>query len=160
VFWLPLPPVVVGIATACMKEWRRLVDKSHGRLHADSRWVFASSRRIGRKDDNRDVSVYPNSLNRCLQRMKDDKKLEGLPDYWPHLTRSVAGNYLENRTDVAAVASSLMLGHALPDDVEDAAPTTKKFYLTSQRMAAVAMRAWSDALVEAFLKAGGTLPGN
>lgn len=56
-FWLPLPPVVVGIATACMSEWRRLVDKSHGRLHADSKWAFASSRRIGRLDDNRDVSV-------------------------------------------------------------------------------------------------------
>ena len=59
------------------------------------------------------------------------------------------------------MASSLMLGHALPGTVEDAAPTTKRFYLTSQRMVekAVAMKAWSNALVEAFLKAGGTLPG-
>ena len=81
--------------------------------------------------------------------------------YWPHLTRSVVGNYLDNRADMPAVASSLMLGHALPGDVEAAAPTTQKFYLTSQRMAekAVAMKAWSDALVAAFLKAGGTLPG-
>ena len=54
-----------------------------------------------------------------------------------------------------------MLGHALPGTVEDAAPTTKRFYLTSQRLVekAVAMKAWSNALVEAFLKAGGTLPG-
>jgi hypothetical protein len=159
-FWLPLPPVVLGIATACMSEWRRLVDKSHGPPHADSRWVFASSRRIGRKRDNADVSVYPNSLNRHLLRMRDDGKLDGLPAFWLHLTRSVAGNYLDNRPDVPPAASSLMLGHALPASVEDAAPTTKKFYLTSQRMAekAVAMRAWSDALVEAFIKAGGTLP--
>lgn len=159
-FWLPLPPIVLGIATACMAEWRELVNKSHGRLHADSKWVFASSRRLGRKHDNADVSVYPNSLNRHLLRMRADKKLEGLPDYWPHLTRSVVGNYLEDRPDIPAAASSLMLGHALPGTVEDAAPTTRKFYLTAQRMAekAVAMRAWSDALVEAFIKAGGTLP--
>jgi hypothetical protein len=133
-----------------------------GRLHTDSRWVFASSRRIGRKDDNADVSVYPNSLNRHLLRMRSDRKLKGLPDYWPHLTRSVAGNYLDGRPDVPASASSLMLGNARPSSVEDAAPTTKRLYLTNQRMAekAVAMQAWSDALIEAFLKAGGKLPGN
>src|ERR1700692_3446723 len=105
-----------------------------GRLHADSRWVFASSRRIGRLDDNADISVYPNSLNRHLLRMRADKKLEGLPDFWPHLTRSVVGNYLEDRPDIPPAASSLMLGHALPGTVEDAAPTTRKFYLTAQRM--------------------------
>jgi hypothetical protein len=160
-FWLPLPRVVLGIATACMAEWRALVNKSHGHLHADRKWVFASSRRIGRKEDNDDVSVYPNSLNRHLLRMRKAGKLDGLPDYWPHLTRSAAGNYLDNRPDVPSVASSLMLGHALPGTVEDAAPTTKRFYLTSQRLVekAVAMKAWSNALVEAFLKAGGTLPG-
>jgi hypothetical protein len=160
-FWLPLPPVVLSIATSCMREWRELVNKSHGRLHADSKWVFASSRRIGRKDDNTDVSVYANSLNRHLLRMRADGKLKGLPDYWPHLTRSVVGNYLDDRPDIPPAASSLMLGHAMKGDVEDAAPTTRKFYLTAQRMSekAVAMRAWSDALVEAFIKAGGALPG-
>jgi hypothetical protein len=160
-FWLPLPPVVLGIATSCMKDWRALVNRSHGHRHGDSRWVFASSRRIGRKADNRDVSVYPTSLNRHLLRMKADGKLDGLPPYWPHLTRSVVGNYLENRQDVTPAASSLMLGHALPNGAEEAAPTTKKFYLTSQRMAekAVAMQVWSDALMEAYRKAGGTPPG-
>jgi hypothetical protein len=48
-FWLPLPRVVLGIATACMAEWRALVNKSHGHLHADRKWVFAYSRRIGRR---------------------------------------------------------------------------------------------------------------
>jgi hypothetical protein len=159
-FWLPLPPVVVGIATACMAEWRERVNRSHG-IHHDSRWVFASTRRIGRKDDNRDVSVYPNSLNRHLLRMKADGKLDGLPGYWPHLTRSVAGNYLDGRPDIPPAASSLMLGHALPSSVEDAAPTTKRFYLTNQRMTekSAAMKAWSDGLVGAFIEAGGTLPG-
>jgi hypothetical protein len=161
-FWLPLPPVVLGIATSCMTEWRSLVDRSHGPKHADSKWVFASSRRLGRKHDNADVSVFPNSLNRHLLRMKKAGVLDGLPDYWPHLTRSVVGNYLDGRPDIPPTASSLMLGHALPGTVEDAAPTTKRFYLTNQRMAekAVAMKAWSDALVEEFLKIKGTLPGN
>jgi hypothetical protein len=161
-FWLPLPPVVLGVATSCMAEWRELVNRSHGRRHADSKWVFASSRRIGRKDGNRDVSVYPNSLNRHLLRMKKAGALDGLPDYWPHLTRSVVGNYLDGRKDVPPAASSLMLGHALPGDVEPAAPTTRKFYLTNQRMAekAVAMEAWAHALVAQFIMVGGTIPGN
>jgi hypothetical protein len=66
--------------------------------------------------------------------MRKAGKLDGLPDYWPHLTRSAAGNYLDNWPDVPSVASSLMLGHAL-------------LYLTSQRMVekAVAMKAWSNA---------------
>jgi hypothetical protein len=160
-FSLPLPPVVLSIAINGMAEWRRLVDRSHGRLHADSRWVFASSRRIGRLDDNPDVSVYPNSLNRHLQRMAKAGVLDGLPAFWPHLARSVIGTYLDSREDIPMSASSLMLGHALPANIEAPSKTTTKSYLTGQRLPAkaVAMQAWSDALVEEFLKLKGTLPG-
>jgi hypothetical protein len=86
----------------------------------------------------------------------------GDPVVGPHLARSVIGNYLDNREDIPAAASSLMLGHALPPTVEASSPTTQKFFLTGQRMdaKAIAMRAWSDALVEEFLKLKGTLPGN
>ena len=94
--------------------------------------MFASSSRIGRKDDNADVSVYPNSLNRHWLRMKKAGRLKGLPDYWPHLTRSVVGNYLAGREDILAAALSLMLGHAMPGDVEPAAPTKQKFHLTTR----------------------------
>lgn len=161
-----------GVLVAAAAGGARHRDRVHGGVAGAGEQVprtFARRPQVGvclqppdrPKDDNDDVSVYPNSLNRYLLRMRKAGKLDGLPDYWPHLTRSAAGNYLDNWPDVPPVASSLMLGHALPGTVEDAAPTTKRFYLTSQRMVekAVAMKAWSNALVEAFLKAGGTLPG-
>jgi hypothetical protein len=48
----------------------------------------------------------------------------------------------------------------LAKDDDEAAPTTRAYYLTSQRMREKAdgMRAWSEALVEAYLKAGGAMP--
>ena len=46
--------------------------------------------------------MYPKSLNRHLLRMKAAGALDGLPAYWPHLTRAVAGNYLEGRLDIPA----------------------------------------------------------
>jgi len=50
-----------------------------------------------------------------------------------------------------------MLAHTLPKGSDDVAPTTRRFYLTSQRMdiKALAIRAWSGALTAAFIKAGG-----
>jgi hypothetical protein len=55
---------------------------------------------------------------------------------------------------------SLLLAHTLPSSEKEAAPTTREFYLTSQRMdiKAEAMKAWSGALIEAYLQAGGRMP--
>jgi hypothetical protein len=66
--------------------------------------------------------------------------------------------FLEKK--VSPVHASLVLAHALPDEAKEMSPTTREYYSVSQRMEekAVAMRAWSDALIEAFLKAGGTMP--
>lgn len=68
------------------------------------------------------------------------------------------GNFLE--TKVSPVAASLVLAHTLPATADQAAPTTRAYYLTSQRMAekAVAMAAWSEALADAYLHAGGNIP--
>lgn len=70
---------------------------------------------------------------------------------------SVAGNFPDSASGAPASGSSLMLAHALPKGSDGVAPTTRKFYLTSQRMdiKALAIRAWSDALTAAFIKAGG-----
>jgi hypothetical protein len=74
--------------------------------------------------------------------------------------RSVAGNFPDSAPGVPASGSSLMLAHALPKGSDDVAPTTRRFYLTSQRMdiKALAIRAWSDALTATFIKAGGKSP--
>lgn len=156
-FWLPLPGAVRDVAIGSMTDWRQLV-ANEGKGLLETNWVFASTQRIGVDGDQKDVSVYPNSLNRHLLRMREAKALDGLPYFSLHLARSVMTNFLDAK--VSPVASSLVLAHTLPDTDDEAAPTTREFYLTSQRMdvKATAMRAWSESLIEAYLKAGGTMP--
>lgn len=155
-FWLPLPPAVRDVATGSIADYTELVAAEHGDW--PSAWVFASTRRYGRDEANEDVSVYPNSLNRHIQRMRDAGALDGLPYFSLHLVRSAMGDYIADK--VSGIVSSLVLAHTLPQDDQEAAPTTRQYYLTSQRMLekAVGMRAWSEALIRAYLEAGGVLP--
>ncbi|MDO9440581.1 MAG: hypothetical protein Q7T73_06800 [Beijerinckiaceae bacterium] len=164
-FWLPIPPEALHVANSCMSDWKALVTKSTSQYET-TRWVFASTRRVGRDPDNRDVSIYPNSLNHHLRNLRGDKGVDDtdllrhLPAFWLHLVRSVSANYLETRSDVPPAAASLMLAHTLPADKDKAAPTTQKFYLTGQRMdqKLIAMKAWSEALMAAYYEAGGVYP--
>ncbi|MBN9602087.1 MAG: hypothetical protein J0G33_04070 [Afipia felis] len=129
-FWLPLPPVVRDVATGSIADYTQLVANEHGDW--PSQWVFASTRRHGRDPENDDVSVFPNSLNRHLLRMRAAKALDGLPYFSLHLARSVMTNFLDAK--ISPVASSLVLAHTLPITEDEAAATTREFYLTSQRM--------------------------
>lgn len=159
-FWLPLPPDALHIAVSSMQDWRALVNKSHG-FHHNTQWVFSSTRRIGRNPDTLDVAVNGSSLSHYLADLRADYKLDKrLPKFTMQLTRSVIGNFLDHYPGMPSSASSLLLSHAMKNGSDEAAPTTKRFYLTSQRMdvKAQAMRAWSDALTNAYLKAGGTPP--
>lgn len=155
-FWLPLPPCVRDIASGSIADYTTLVANHHGDW--PSAWVFASTRRHGRDPENDDVSVYPNSLNRHLLRMRGAGVLDGLPYFSLHLARSVMANFLDKK--VSPTASSLVLAHTLPQTEKEASPTTREFYLTSQRMdiKAEGMAAWSEALTAAVKKAGGSLP--
>lgn len=155
-FWIPLPPAVRDIASGSIADWTQLVANEHGEMKTS--WVFASTRREGRDPDNEDVSVYPNSLNKHLIRMREAKVLDGLPYFSLHLVRSVMTNFLDKH--VSPVASSLLLAHTLPKTDKESSPTTLEHYLTSQRMdvKGEAMAAWSEALIEACLKAGGSMP--
>jgi len=79
-------------------------------------------------------------------------------DFWLHLIGSVAANFLDNVNGLPAVASSPMLAHIIPKDSKDeAAPTTREFYLTSQRinLKTDAMSAWTEALMNSYAKRGG-----
>jgi hypothetical protein len=165
-FWLPLPPSLVHVANSSIIDWRALVTAEHGIGHKDSKWAFASTRRIGRNPDNADVSIYPSSLNahlRNLRGLKDHNKddhLEDLPNFWLHLVRSVSSNYLNKCVGVPKNAISLMLAHSMPTAPEDMSRTTRDFYVTCQSMPdkTIAMRAWTDALFGAYEKAGGKFP--
>lgn len=155
-FWLPLPPAIRDIAAGSIADYTQLVRNHHGEW--DSAWVFASTRRYGRDPDNTDVSVYPNSLNKHIRTMREAGALDGLPYFSLHLARSVMANFLD--TQVSPVASSLVLAHTLPQTDKESSPTTRDYYLTSQRMdvKAEAMSAWAEALTAAVKRAGGAMP--
>jgi hypothetical protein len=119
---------------------------------------LASTRRHGRDPNNDDVSIYLNSLNRHLACLRVTKALDGPPYFSLHLG-SQRNNEPPRHQD-SPVASSLVLARTLPADENEAAPTTRKFNLPSQRMGmkSTAMTAWSDAVLDAYLKANGSMP--
>jgi hypothetical protein len=171
-FMLPIPPIGLHIAKSCTWDLEHLVAKKRG-FRSRSKWLFASTRRRSRRDhpDNPDPGLYPNSLDAHLRAMRGKKGkntenyLDGLPPFWPHLVRSVATNFFARELEtVPPAAASVMLGHALPNDrgVDwlEMSETTKEFYLTAQHMhlKARAMKTWSEALMKAYVEAGGTLP--
>jgi hypothetical protein len=174
-FMLPIPPLGLHIANSCMWDWKLLVCKKRG-FRSATRWVFASSRRPRPNDENsaiKDPSIYPNSLNAHLRALRGRKRsgsnkvdyLAEKPEFWPHLVRSAMTNYFaQHRGTVPPAAASAMLGHVLPNDKEldwlRISETTEKYYLTYQHMdlKAPAMKQWSEALLQAYVNAGGTLP--
>jgi hypothetical protein len=174
-FMLPIPPIGLHIANASQRDWHYLLGKKRG-FKSATQWVFASSRRPRPKDENsaiEDPSIYPNSLNAHIRALRGRKKsgsnkidyLEGKPEIWPQLVRSAMTNYLEqHRESLHPAAKSAMLGHVLPNDNEldwlRVSKTTEKYYLTYQHMdlKVPAMKQWSEALLQAYVNAGGTLP--
>jgi hypothetical protein len=158
-FWLPLPPDVLHIANSCMADWQSLVMRSTGPV--TTRWVFASTRRIGRDPTNEDVAVYPNSLNHHLRVLRGQKggenKLEQLPWFSLHLARSVIGDYLDMAPGVPKSAISAMLAHADEEGDDRLAPTTRDHYVNNQKMEmkAIAMDAWTTALRDAYMSIKG-----
>jgi hypothetical protein len=162
-FWLPLPPAVLHIATSSIADWEAIVNRSASPAKATTAWVFSSTRRVGRNPDTVDVAVNGSSLSHHLTDLRAAKKLDKrMPRFTLHLGRSVTGNWLDSAPGMPSVASSLVLAHAAAKqgNGDDVAPTTKRFYLTSQRMdiKAQAMSAWSDAVMAAYAKAGGKPP--
>lgn len=157
IFWLPLPPVVRDIATFSMIDWKQLTKNEHGDL--DSAWVFASTRRTGRDPGNDDVSTYPSALNEHVGKLRAVGALDGVKYYTLHLARAAMTAFLEK--NVSPRAASVTLAHALEDKEQSGmSDVTREYYSVDQLMEekAVAMKAWSDALIETFLDAGGKMP--
>lgn len=173
-FMLPIPPFLLHIVRCCERDFEALVGKKRG-LRSRSDWMFASSRRRSRNHpQNPDPGLYPSSLNAHLRAMGGRKKnskgeytenyLRDLPRFWPHVVRTVGTDFLKEHPDkVSGAAISALLGHVLPHDRDldhEMSDVTREFYLTSQQMPlkTQAMKLWSDAVLEAYVRAGGTLP--
>ena len=179
-FWLPLPEELLEIANSAIADYAALVRKSHGHVWP-TRWVFASTRRVPRVrvDESSDVitsvsppdvAVFPNSLNQHLRAMRGEKRrldgtfppnvLDGLPYYSLHLVRTIITDTLDKIASVPKVGISAMLAHSGEKTDDRLSRTTREFYQTNQRMSekAVAVAAWRDALLNAYVKAGGKPP--
>jgi integrase len=163
-FWLPVPPLGLHILNGVRRDWRALVNKSHG-FQNETKWVFASTRRIGRTDTNTDVVVAPDAISNHLSNLRGRRQhnhrnlLDDVPYFSLHTIRDAAASYLLDRDDIPPGAASAMLAHKIKGDHdprhEKMSPTTHQFYDFAQRLPlkAKAMGAWSEALLAAFEKA-------
>lgn len=168
-FWLPVPPLGLHILTSAMRDWRELVNKSHGPGNK-TKWAFASTSRIGRLDDNFDVVLAPDALSNHLRNMRGERDhnhrnlLRDLPPFSMHSVRDACASFLLDRLDLPPRAASAMLAHTIKGDVdakdEEASPTTHRFYDFGQRipLKTIAMKAWSEELLKRFKAAGGIYP--
>jgi hypothetical protein len=168
-FWLPIPPFGLHILTCVMRDWRALVNKSHG-FQNETKWVFGSTRRIGRDDTNSDVVVAPDALSNHLRNLRGQRQhnhrnhLDKLPYFSLHTIRNAASSYLLDRDDIPPGAASAMLAHTIKGDHdprhEKQSQTTRQFYDFAQRipLKTKAMAAWSEALLAAYKNAGGLYP--
>jgi hypothetical protein len=174
-FMLPVPPIGLHVINSSIADWQDLITVSHSIAHK-TKWVFASTRRVQRDgvglDRPTDISVHPSSLADHIRNMygKKPKKTDPNPknflqgiDMSLHIVRTAATAFLEKAPGLSAAASSAFLSHDPPIDERDPearSPTTEKFYSTTQRMPLKiqAMQAWSDAVMEAYDKAGGQWP--
>jgi hypothetical protein len=183
-FMIGVPPIGLRVINLAIADWQVLVSHSHSEHHT-SKWVFASTRRvqrIGVSDDlDTDVSIHASSLGDYLHNLRgtkglakdrnglyDPKKrkkdyLKDIPDFSLHTIRSAATNFLEKCKGLPPAASSAFLDHghkADPNDPDSMSEVTEKFYLETQRMPLKieAMKAWSDAVMDAYYKAGGKWP--
>ncbi len=172
-FWLPLPPAVLHVAASSIADWEAIVNRSASPARQTTQWVFSSTRRVGRDPGNVDVAVNASSLSHYLEDLrawakfpKQTTKLKGgtvVPmKFTLNLARSVVGNWLDNHPEMPKAASSLVLAHAAKKQVgsDEVSATTERYYLTGQKMdvKAIAMKAWSDAVMAAYKKAGGKPP--
>jgi hypothetical protein len=172
-FWLPLPPAVLHIGASSIADWEAIVNKSASPARQSTAWVFSSTRRVGRNPNNVDVAVNASSLSHYLEDLrawakfpKQTTKLKGgtvVPmKFTLHLARSVVGNWLDNHPEMPRAASSLVLAHAAKKQggSDEVSAVTERYYLTGQKMdvKAVAMEAWSDAVLAAYKMAGGKPP--
>jgi hypothetical protein len=174
-FMVPVPPIGLHAINCSIADWHELVKHSHTAAHKTG-WAFASTRRVQRTgvglDRPTDIAIHPSSLADHLANMYGRKPKKNDPnpknhlkgiDFSLHIVRDAATHFLENCPGLPPAASSAFLGHLPPTDDKDPearSPTTEKFYSKTQRMPQkiLAMRAWSEAVMEAYEKAGGKWP--
>jgi hypothetical protein len=183
-FLLGLPPIGMRVLDIAIGDWHTLVTHSHSAAHT-TKWAFASTRRVQRvgvaDDLDTDISIHPSSLADYLSNLRGTKNvpkdkngnyiaqllgpdfLEGIPSFSLHTIRAAATAFFDRYVGLPPAASSAFLAHAHKfdeNDPEAMSQVTEKFYLDTQRMPLkiAAMKAWSEAVMEAYDKAGGKWP--
>jgi len=168
-FMLPIPPLGLHVLRCVQRDWRAAVLKEHG-PGVVSKWAFPSTRRCGRNPDTQDVVVSGDAFANHLAAMRGERQgghrdhLAGVPEFSIHTFRGTGSTFLLNDPAIPPGGASAFLGHVLPGDNDPAivnlSPTTDRFYNLAQRipLKALAMRRWSEALLQAYKDAGGVFP--
>jgi hypothetical protein len=131
-------------------------------------WVFAfafthcQSRHPMQRQRNVSIDLGTESMPELGSGTKRRASVMRAPP-WPAVLRAATSRAGPRHIRGSAAASSAFLGHALPLDDKDPearSPITEKFYSVTQRMPlkTLAMKAWSEAVLSAYLKAGGVWP--
>lgn len=165
-FTLPIPPLGLHIIRCCLRDVAEATERA-GIKNLKSPWVFTS--RVLQSNAGI-VAVSGSALANHLRNMRGLRKgnhrdvLRGIPPFSMHIIRSTMGDYILEHPDLPAGAASLIIGHEIAGDrrseLDRVGQTGKRWYFQAQRIPEKtnAMELWSEALLKAFLDAGGLYP--
>ncbi|WP_426440660.1 hypothetical protein [Bradyrhizobium genosp. P] len=166
-FALPIPPLGLHIIDCCRRDWKKAAsERKHNRIvNRSSKWVFAS-RVMSVGDVPASGSALANHLRsmRGLRQGNHRNVLHRIPAFSMHVIRSTLGDFILDHTPLPPGTASLMIGHEIAGDrrneLDQVGRTGKRWYFQAQRIPekTAAMALWSDALLKAFLDAGGIYP--
>ncbi|WP_057844131.1 hypothetical protein [Bradyrhizobium retamae] len=165
-FTLPIPPLGLHIVRCCMRDWKRAAERA-GLWKRESKWVFAS--RVMQSETG-DIAVSGSALANHIRNMRGLREgnhrdvLRGIPPFSMHIIRSTMGDHILDETELPPGTASLVIGHEIAGDrrneLDRVGQTGKRWYFQAQRIPekTKAMELWADALLKAFLDAGGIYP--
>jgi hypothetical protein len=165
-FTLPIPPLGLHIMRCCMRDCKRAAERA-GLWKRESKWVFAS--RVMQSEAG-DIAVSGSALANHIRNMRGLREgnhrdiLRGIPPFSMHIIRSTMGDHILDETELPPGTASLIIGHHIPGDrrneLDRVGQTGKRWYFQAQRIPekTKAMELWADALLKAFLDAGGIYP--
>lgn len=165
-FTLPIPPLGLHIVRCCLRDFKEAAERAHMK-NLNSPWVFTS--RVLQSNAGiipASGSAFANHIRsmRGLRQGNHRDILHGIPDFSMHLLRSTMGDFFLENTDLPDGTASLMIGHEIPGDhrgeLDRVGQTGKRWYFQAQRIPekTKGMALWSETLLEAFYKAGGSYP--
>jgi hypothetical protein len=168
-FTLPIPPLGLHIVRCCLRDVGEATERA-GIKNLKSPWIFTS--RVIQSMAGI-IPVSGSAMANHIRNMRGKREehggnhrdiLKGIPEFSMHTIRSTMGDYILDETDLPPGVASLMIAHEIAGDhkseLDRVGETGRRWYFQAQRIPEKikAMEQWSEALLEAFLDAGGIYP--